>query len=76
MYIYRYSSKPIERSALQGERVTEVSHMAGFRPLVIGRMKGRGLGGTDGFCIASETCALDMCKVPCVCVCVCVYVCV
>jgi len=34
----------------------------GFRPLVIGRMKGRGTNGTDGFCIASETCALDMCK--------------
>ena len=34
----------------------------GFRPLVIGRMKGRGVNGTDGFCIASETCALDMCE--------------
>ena len=34
----------------------------GFRPLVIGRMKKRGKNGTDGFCVASETCALDMCK--------------
>ena len=72
----------------------------GFRPLVIGRMRGRGKvgkkkknynrlhllllyymlyyithafahallmlylvqGGSDGFCVASETCALDMCK--------------
>eukprot|EP00802_Teleaulax_amphioxeia_P012857 Tamp_12902.p1 GENE.Tamp_12902~~Tamp_12902.p1 ORF type:complete len:566 (+),score=87.07 Tamp_12902:64-1698(+) len=34
----------------------------GFRPLVIGRMQGRGPNGSDGFCIASETCALDMCK--------------
>jgi len=29
---------------------------------VIGRMQGRGPNGSDGFCIASETCALDMCK--------------
>ena len=34
----------------------------GFRPLCIGRLKGRGLNGTDGYCIASETCALDLCK--------------
>jgi len=25
-------------------------------------MQGRGPNGSDGFCIASETCALDMCK--------------
>ena len=34
----------------------------GFRPLCIGRLKGRGLNGTDGYCVASETCALDLCK--------------
>lgn len=34
----------------------------GFRPLCIGRLPGRGVGGTDGYCLASETCALDLCK--------------
>jgi len=34
----------------------------GFRPLCIGRLKGRGPNGTDGYCVASETCALDLCK--------------
>ena len=34
----------------------------GFRPLCIGRLKGRGVGGGDGYCVASETCALDLCK--------------
>ncbi len=34
----------------------------GFRPLCIGKLAGRGPGGTDGYCIASETCALDLCK--------------
>ncbi len=34
----------------------------GFRPLCIGKLSKRGPGGTDGYCIASETCALDLCK--------------
>jgi len=34
----------------------------GFRPLCIGRLKGRGLNGSDGYLVASETCALDLCK--------------
>jgi amidophosphoribosyltransferase len=33
----------------------------GFRPLCIGRLKGRGIDGSDGYCVASETCALDLC---------------
>jgi amidophosphoribosyltransferase len=34
----------------------------GFRPLCIGKLAGRGPEGTDGYCVASETCALDLCK--------------
>lgn len=34
----------------------------GFRPLCLGKLVGRGPNGTDGYCIASETCALDLCK--------------
>eukprot|EP00292_Cryptomonas_paramecium_P006924 CAMPEP_0113698492 /NCGR_PEP_ID=MMETSP0038_2-20120614/22741_1 /TAXON_ID=2898 /ORGANISM="Cryptomonas paramecium" /LENGTH=466 /DNA_ID=CAMNT_0000621663 /DNA_START=39 /DNA_END=1436 /DNA_ORIENTATION=- /assembly_acc=CAM_ASM_000170 len=34
----------------------------GFRPLCIGKLAKRGPGGTDGYCLASETCALDLCK--------------
>lgn len=34
----------------------------GFRPLCIGKLAKRGPGGSDGYCIASETCALDLCK--------------
>lgn len=35
----------------------------GFRPLCIGRIPGGGVDGTDGYVVASETCALDLCKV-------------
>jgi len=34
----------------------------GFRPLCIGRLKGRGVDGSDGYCVSSETCSLDLCK--------------
>jgi amidophosphoribosyltransferase len=34
----------------------------GFRPLCIGRIPGGGVEGTDGYVVASETCALDLCK--------------
>mmetsp|Transcript_39787 Transcript_39787/g.97781 ORF Transcript_39787/g.97781 Transcript_39787/m.97781 type:complete len:512 (+) Transcript_39787:170-1705(+) len=34
----------------------------GFRPLCIGKLVGRGPNGTDGYCVASETCSLDLCK--------------
>ena len=34
----------------------------GFRPLCIGKLAKRGPGGVDGYCVASETCALDLCK--------------
>jgi len=34
----------------------------GFRPLCIGKLAGRGPDGTDGYCVASESCALDLCK--------------
>jgi amidophosphoribosyltransferase len=43
---------------LTDECMVAVRDANGFRPLVIGRMQGRGPNGTDGFCIASETCAL------------------
>jgi len=47
---------------LTDECLVAVRDPNGFRPLVIGRMRNRGVNGTDGFCVASETCALDMCK--------------
>lgn len=34
----------------------------GFRPLCLGKLVGRGPNGTDGYVVASETCALDLCK--------------
>jgi len=60
---------------LTDECMVAVRDANGFRPLVIGRMQGRGPNGTDGFCIASETCAL-VCVCVYVCVCMCVCVCV